>query len=85
MLRIDPEEGDEDGDAKPMKVKVDQTLFTYPGAQGTLTQDPQQSPLKNKSLNQSVPLGAKYASSTSGGRSGGYVVVNQQTPPKVRR
>ncbi len=29
MLRIDPEEGDEDGEAKPVKIKIDQSLFTY--------------------------------------------------------
>jgi len=30
MLRIDPEEGDEDGEAKPVKLKIDQALFQYP-------------------------------------------------------
>lgn len=33
MLRIDPEEGDEDGEAKPAaKLKIDQNLFTYSNA-----------------------------------------------------
>lgn len=32
MLRIDPEEGDEDGEAKPVKLKIDQNLFTYSNA-----------------------------------------------------
>lgn len=29
MLRIDPEEGEEDGEVKPVKIKIDQNLFTY--------------------------------------------------------
>lgn len=29
MLKIDPEEGDEDGEVKPVKIKIDQNLFTY--------------------------------------------------------
>lgn len=36
MLRIDPEEGDEEGEAKPVKIKIDQNLFTY----GSKTQKP---------------------------------------------
>jgi len=34
MLRIDPEEGDEDGEAKPVKLKIDQNLFTYAANKG---------------------------------------------------
>lgn len=34
MLRIDPEEGDEDGEVKPVKLKIDQNLFTYSNAKG---------------------------------------------------
>ena len=32
MLRIDPEEGEEDGEVKQVKIKIDQNLFTYPNA-----------------------------------------------------
>lgn len=32
MLRIDPEEGEEDGETKQVKIKIDQNLFTYPSA-----------------------------------------------------
>jgi hypothetical protein len=41
MLRIDPEEGDEDGEAKPVKLKIDQNLFTYAGANKTPVKVPQ--------------------------------------------
>jgi len=32
MLRIDPEDGEEDGEVKQVKIKIDQNLFTYPSA-----------------------------------------------------
>jgi len=31
MLRIDPEEGEEDGEPKPNKAKLDTSMFTYQG------------------------------------------------------
>lgn len=85
MLRIDPEEGDEDGEAKPVKLKIDQNLFTYSNAKsaaGNPSAPPndQMTVLSAQNAHQAT---ANYNSSSQ------YSIVNQQyilsnSPIKVR-
>lgn len=51
MLRIDPEEGDEDGEAKPVKIKIDQSLFTYAAKSQKVANEEQNNSVGHEQLN----------------------------------
>ncbi len=91
MLRIDPEEGEEDGETKQVKLKIDQNLFTYPNARapqgrGRIGSTDTPSTSMNSSYNASSGSDSSpHLNSTSNSSSSGapyYAVVSQppQTP-----
>lgn len=86
MLRIDPEENDEDGEAKPAKIKIDQNLFQYPKARpsGPTVNDTPSSASGSSSVEVSPVKSSSNSAAAPGTPQYACIVQNSNTTPVAK-
>jgi len=81
MLRIDPEEGEEDGEVKQVKIKIDQNLFTYPNARAPQAPSRGRLSVDAPSTSDTAPHFNSRSSTSNSGGAPYYAVMTQPAPP----